>query len=418
MNLTKQLVKTKQASRIIAGLTTQQKNLVLKKLSLVLVQNTTLILRANKKDISNLPVGYTMLDRLTLTESRIKSMADGLINVIKLPDPIGEILETRTMPSRIYIKRQRVPLGVVAVIYEARPNVTIEVFSLCFKTGNAVILKGGHDAFYTNQTLIRIIHKILKSEKISPSCALMLDSSDRSLTTQLLQAHSLVDVIIPRGSNRLIQYVRATATIPVIETGAGVCHTFVERSADIKIASRVIVNAKTRRPSVCNTLDCLVVEQVISKKLYAVLLPKLIQHQVLIKADQFSFNILKKIYPKNLLELSDNSDYGKEFLALTLSIKTVPSFQTGFDFIQKYTSGHSEALITQNKIKAKQFQEKVDAAAVYVNTSTAFTDGAEFGLGAEIGISTQKLHARGPMGLVALTTYKWLVNSAGAIRQP
>ncbi len=414
MNLTA----TKQASYHLAALTTQKKNIVLKKLASALRKHTRAILAANTKDLKAVPADYGMRDRLTLTPARIEHMAHSLESVVKLPDPVGEVLEHSKQASGLQIERRRVPLGVIGVIYEARPNVTVEVFSLAFKTGNAVVLKGSRDADHTNQALVKIIHSVLKKAQIPTAVVQLLNPRQPGVTDALLQAHGLIDVIIPRGSERLIQFVRQTATLPVIETGAGVCHTLVEKTANIKLAVPVIANAKVRRCTVCNALDCLVVENTIAKPLYAQLAPVLAAAEVELLADSASYALLKPIYPAHLLKRASKTDYGREFLALRLAIKTVASAQDGMDFIQTHTSGHSEAILTQNTKLADQFLQMIDAAAVYVNTSTAFTDGFEFGLGAEVGISTQKLHARGPMGLTALTTYKWCIRSAGATRKP
>ena len=407
----------RQASRQLAKLTTKQRNQLLNLLAKQLVKQTPAILRANAKDLKAVPAGYTLTDRLTLTEQRLNAIAKSLEAVIQLPDPLDELLEHRVQPNGLTVERRRVPLGVVGVIYEARPNVTIEVASLCLKTGNAVILKGGRDAYFTNQALVKCIQAALKQLGLPVAIVTMLDPRQRQVSEQLLHANGLVDVVIPRGSDRLIQFVRQTATVPVIETGAGVCHTLVEHTANMQSASVMITNAKTRRCTVCNTLDCLVIEQRALEPLVKKLAPLLQRHQVELRADTASYAALKTHYPKALLKKAKPSDYGKEFLALVLAIKVVPNAQAGIAFIQQYTSGHSEAIITNNAKLAKQFQQEIDAAAVYVNTSTAFTDGFEFGLGAEVGISTQKLHARGPMGLTALTTYKWFVESQGAIRQ-
>jgi glutamate-5-semialdehyde dehydrogenase len=417
MTLQQQLSQTKHASYQIGLLTTKQKNQVLLSLAKSLRRNTDAILRANTKDLKAVPANYGMTDRLTLTKQRIEHMAHSIEAVVKLPDPIGELL-AKTKRNGLQIERRRVPLGVLGIIYEARPNVTTEVFSLAFKTGNAVALKGGRDAYYTNIVLVQLIQQVLKKLRLPIAAILNIDPRQRTNTAVLLKAYGLVDVLIPRGSNRLIEFVRTNAQIPVIETGAGVCHTLVERSADMSLAATVIVNAKCRRCTVCNALDCLVVEQAAQRKLWKQLAPQLAKRAVRLQADPASYALLKKLYPSELLHPAKASDFGKEFLAMTLAVKTVPTAQAGIDFIQQHTSGHSEAILTNRKALAEQFQRVIDAAAVYVNTSTAFTDGFEFGLGAEVGISTQKLHARGPMGLTALTTYKWLVQSRGAIRQP
>lgn len=418
MQLNTQLAKTKASNVILAGLSTSQKHRVLQAVAKALLRHTKTILAANVKDLAAVPPDYGMRDRLTLNAHRIQDMAASMVAITKLADPIGEVLARTKRPSGLHIEQRRVPLGVVGVIYEARPNVTMEVWSLCFKTGNAVVLKGGSDAYRTNQVLVRIIQTVLRQYHLPVVSVLLLDPKNRTVTTELLQARQYVDIVIPRGSERLIKFVRKTATVPVIETGAGVCHTLVERTADLALAARVITNAKVRRCTVCNALDCLVVDKAIGKQLYPLLAKSLAKYQVELLCDPESYTLLRPLYPQPLLKRATKQDYGKEFLSLRMSIKTVPSAQAGIQFVQQHTSGHSEAILTKNKKLANQFQQVVDAAAVYVNTSTAFTDGFEFGLGAEVGIATQKLHARGPMGLTALTTGKWLVRSNGAIRKP
>lgn len=415
--LKNQLTSARQASYGLQDISTSKKNALLKTLAAQLIHDSSAILKANAKDFASLPADYGLADRLRLTKDRIMGMSDSLLAVTTLADPLGEVLEKSTQPSGITVSRVRVPVGVLGVIYEARPNVTIEIFSLCFKTGNAVILKGSRDAYYTNQALLQSIRTSLKKHSISIDIVQLIDPFKRELTTQLLTADGLVDIIIPRGSDRLIEFVRKTATVPTIETGAGVCHTYVERTANIAQAVRIIVNAKTRRCTVCNSLDTVVVDASITAKLCSALAPALSAKNVIIYADQASYAALQSAYPKRMLRRATKRHFGKEFLALTLSIKTVKDNNEAIDFIQSHTSGHSEAIITTNKTLANRFTREIDAAAVYVNTSTAFTDGFEFGLGAEVGISTQKLHARGPMGLTALTTYKWIVTSAGQIRQ-
>ncbi len=414
--LKKQLIAVRKASYEVLTLSVKEKNAILKTLAELLRKNSSLILRANKKDFANLPDGYAMKDRLLLTSERVEYMAKSLLAVIKLKDPIGEVLSTHKQAHGITVQQVRVPIGVLGVIYEARPNVTVEIVSLCIKTGNAVVLKGSRSAHHTNLVLVKLIRQALKKHSIDPRCVQLIDPFNRKLTEQLMQAEEYVDILIPRGSDRLIQFVRKHASIPTIETGAGVCHTYVERSADITKAAAIIVNAKTRRPTVCNTLDTLVVDEVIVRQLAKAMASNLAKHNVTIYADTKSYAALKKIYPERLLKKATTRHYGKEFLSYTMSIKTVKQFDAGLRFVQEHTSGHSEAIITKNTKRAKQFMQQIDAAAVYTNTSTAFTDGFEYGLGAEIGISTQKMHARGPMGLTALTTYKWMVTSAGATR--
>ena len=334
-----------------------------------------------------------------------------MLAVAKLPDPIGEISDEKRRPSGIVVSRMRVPLGVLGVIYEARPNVTIEISSLGLKSGNAIVLKGGKEAINSNQILVKIIQKALVKNGFSKYTVQLIGTNQRSLVADMIRMNKYIDVIVPRGGRRLIDFVRDNASVPVIETGAGVCHTYVEKSADLKKAVRIVVNAKTQRPSVCNALDTLVLDSQIAKKFLALLSEELSKHSVLLRADSVSYYILKKYYPNSLLKKAKLSDFSKEFLGLEMSIKTVNNAKQAMDFIQEYSSGHSEAILTKNAKLGQIFLRTIDAAAVYVNTSTRFTDGFEFGLGAEVGISTQKLHARGPMGLKALTSMKWIVNS-------
>lgn len=418
MKLDQQLKSTKQASYVLASLSTAQKNAVLKKLAQALRKQAGAILKANAKDLAAVPKDYAMRDRLTLTKERIEHIAHSIEAVIKLPDPIGTVIDRSTQASGLKIERKRVPLGVLGVIYEARPNVTTEIFSLAFKTGNAVILKGGRDAYHSSRQLVKIIQAVLTSSKLPKTLCTLLDARDRSALKQLVTAHGLVDVIIPRGGKGLIQFVREQAQVPVIETGVGVCHTYVERTANVKLTSAVVFNAKTRRCTVCNALDTLVIDQAALQTHLPAIAKKLSIAEVAIHADVASYNLLQKYYPKNLLLRSHQQDYSHEWVSLQLSIKTVANYQAAVQFIQQHTSGHSEAILTSNKRLAEDFIKRIDAAVVYVNTPTTFTDGFEFGLGAEVGISTQKLHARGPMGLAALTTYKWCVRSNGAIRRP
>lgn len=418
MSLLTQLKQTKQASQLLVSLTTKQKNDLLQKLANSLRRETKAILVANTKDLAAVPSDYTMRDRLTLTKERIEQIAHSIEAVIKLPDPIGELIDRTKRPSGLHIERRRVPLGVIAVIYEARPNVTTEIFSLAFKTSNAVILKGGRDAYHSSRQLVKIIQTVLTSSKLPKALCTLLDARDRVALEKLVTAHDLVDVIIPRGGKGLIQFVRDHAKVPVIETGVGVCHTYVEHTADIKLAAAVVLNAKTRRCTVCNALDTLVIDQTALNSHLPTIAKQLIAAEVIIHADSAAYRLLQKYYPKHLLLRSHQQDYSHEWVSLQLSIKTVTNYQAAVQFIQQHTSGHSEAILTRNKNLAKDFTNRIDSAVVYVNTPTAFTDGFEFGLGAEVGIATQKLHARGPMGLTALTTYKWLVRSNGAIRQP
>jgi glutamate-5-semialdehyde dehydrogenase len=337
-------------------------------------------------------------------------------NVAKLPNPLGHILSEQTMPNGLYIKKISVPLGIIGVIYEARPNVTFDVFALCFKTGNVAVLKGGRDAEFSNKAIIGIIHNVLARYNINKNVAILLPP-EREATEALLNAIGYIDVLIPRGSQQLIDRVRQQSKVPVIETGAGIVHTYFDETADLEKGSEIVFNAKTRRVSVCNALDCLIIHDSRLCDLPKLAKP-LAEKEVEIYADDDSYAALQAIYPANLLYKAQPEHFGTEFLSLKMAIKTVDSFTEALDHIASHSSKHSEAIITENADNAAAFLNKVDAAAVYVNASTAFTDGAQFGLGAEIGISTQKLHARGPMGLQELTSYKWLVKGNGQVRKP
>lgn len=407
----------KKASREFAIASSQQKNAILINLASMIVSHKKKILDANKKDLSNYSKDHPFFDRLMLNNNRIDDIRRSLLAVAKLPDPIGEISDKSNRPSGIVVSRMVVPLGVLGVIYEARPNVTIEISSLGLKSGNAIILKGGKEAINTNQVLVNIIQKALVKHGFSKYTVQLLGSSQRSLVADMIRMNRYIDVIVPRGGRKLIDFVRNNSSVPMIETGAGVCHTYVEKSADLKKAVRIVINAKTQRPSVCNALDTLVLDSPIAEKFLSLLADELSYYKVLLHADKISYNFMKGNYPNGLLKKSKLSDFGKEFLGLEMSIKTVNNFKQAIDFIQEHSSGHSEAILTKNVQLGQKFLKTIDAAAVYVNTSTRFTDGFEFGLGAEVGISTQKLHARGPMGLMALTSMKWIVNSDWKIRR-
>ena len=308
------------------------------------------------------------------------------------------------------------PFGVIGVIYESRPNVTVDIACLTLKTGNAVVLKGGEEALYSNTTLIQIIRSVLKRHRVSPDAVVMVDPTKLKRVERLLCANAYLGVLIPRGSNRLIQFVRDHATVPVIETGAGVCHAYIEKSADSKKAVDIVVNAKTRRVSVCNALDTIVVDAGIAGRFFSAIASSFAASRVMIYADPRSFSILQSLYPKELLTKARAQDFGREFLSMACSVKVVPNAGAAIEFIRDHTSKHSESIVTKNKKIAQRFVNEIDAAAVYVNAPTSFTDGFEFGLGAEVGISTQKLHARGPMGLRELTSYKWVIHGAGQTR--
>jgi len=406
--------KVKQASRSLSRIGDGKVTQVLNSLSAALLKESTKILESNAMDLKRMDASNPKYDRLKLTEQRIKAIAKDLISVAELPGPVGELLEQRTLENGLKLEKRRVPLGVVGVIYEARPNVTIDVFALCLRSGNACVLKGGSDAENSNTTLVNIICEVLLSHNIDPNIVQLLPA-DRQATEELMKAVGYVDVLIPRGSQSLINSVRDNAKLPVIETGAGIVHTYFDRSADLEMGQQVIFNAKTRRVSVCNALDCLIVHKSRLGDL-PVLVHLLAKEHVEIFADESAYKQLDGLYPSHLLNMASEKDFGTEFLSYKLSIKTVDSFEDALDHIYNFSSKHSEAILANDKEVTERFLNEVDAAAVYVNTSTAFTDGAQFGLGAEIGISTQKLHARGPMGLKELTSYKWVIKGEGQIR--
>jgi glutamate-5-semialdehyde dehydrogenase len=402
------------AGRDIVDVTADTKIAVLHDLADVAIAQTEHLLSQNKKDLDRMDSNDPKYDRLKLTAARIQDIAKEMKNVAALPNPLGHILSEQTMPNGLDIKKISVPLGVVGVIYEARPNVTFDVFALCFKTGNVCVLKGGSDAEYSNKAIIAIIHSVLAKHGINKNVATLLPP-EREATEALLNATGYIDVLIPRGSQQLIDRVRQQSKIPVIETGAGIVHTYFDAIADLQKGSEIICNAKTRRVSVCNALDCLIVHSARLADLPLLAKP-LAEKGVEIYADEASYHKLKGNYPEALLHVAQPEHFGTEFLSMKMAIKTVDGFAEALDHIANHSSKHSEAIITEDDANAALFLNKVDAAAVYVNASTAFTDGAQFGLGAEIGISTQKLHARGPMGLQELTSYKWLVQGNGQTR--
>jgi len=378
------------------------------------IVNKELIITENKKDLILMEESDSRYDRLQLTPERIESIAGDIRNVCQLPNPLNRILMKNERPNGLRITRISVPFGVIGIIYEARPNVTFDVFSLCLKSGNATILKGGSDAINSNTAIVRIIRSVLEKAGIDQNVLTLLPSG-RDETKQLLNARDYVDLIIPRGSRSLIDYVRENASIPVIETGAGICHTYFDESGDKEKGREIINNAKTRRVSVCNALDCLIIHANRLADLdYLVGLCS--NSNVIIYADEKAYKALKGKYPAELLQKASEDSYGTEFLSYKMAIKTVNSFDEAVLHINKNGSKHSEAIISENNSAIHLFFKLVDASSVYSNTSTAFTDGSEFGLGAEIGISTQKLHARGPMALEALTTYKWVIEGTGQIR--
>lgn len=403
-----------EAGRTLNLIDQNKVNEVLLLLADAAVNETDFILSENKKDLDMMHISDPRYDRLMLTPERIESIAADIRTVAALPSPLGKVLLKDTRPNGLVISKITFPFGVVGVIYEARPNVTFDVFSLCFKSGNSCILKGGSDAINSNNAIVKVIRKIIEGQGVNPDILTILPAG-REETNQLLNARAYVDLIIPRGSRNLIDYVRENATIPVIETGAGICHTYFDESGDREKGRLIIDNAKTRRVSVCNALDCVIIHQSRLKDLdYLVSLCS--TSGVIIFADVRSYEALHGKYPDNLLQKATDESFGTEFLSYKMSVKTVDSFDEALFHINKFGSKHSEAIISENKERIQLFYRLVDASSVYANASTAFTDGAEFGLGAEIGISTQKMHARGPMALEALTTYKWIIEGNGQIR--
>ncbi len=414
MNIITQLEEASRASHSLCLLSVEKTNQVLLDISRIVTEKIPEILAENEKDLAKMDESNPKYDRLKLSAKRIKEIATNMKNVADLPSPLHQIINEKSLSNGLNIRQVSVAFGLVGIIYEARPNVTFDVFALCFKSGNVCVLKGGSEAEFSNRAIVKVIKEVLEQHNLNTDVISLLPTN-REATHQLLNARSYVDLLIPRGSQELINFVRENATVPVIETGAGICHTYVDEHADITKAIDIINNAKTRRPSVCNSLDCMLIHE---NKLDA-LLPichKLQQSNVVIYADEKSYSILKKNYPKELLERACVESFGTEFLDYKMSIKTVSNIEEALKHISKYGSKHSEAIVSEDNQRLELFSKAIDAAVVYCNSSTAFTDGAEFGLGAEIGISTQKLHARGPMALKELTTYKWLVKGNGEVR--
>lgn len=390
------------------------KNQVLHRAAELLVEQSDFLLKENEKDMeagrqNGMPEG--LLDRLLLTEERVKQMAEGLYQLEQLEDPIGEVLSMKKRPNGLLIGQKRVPLGVVGIIYEARPNVTADAFGLCFKTGNSVILKGGKDAIHSNMAIVKVLRLALQEKGFPEAAVTLIEDTSREITTAFMKLREYVDVLIPRGSAGLIRAVVENSTIPVIETGTGNCHIYVDETADLDMAVDIIFNAKTQRIGVCNACESLVIHEKVLDELMPKLKARLDEKQVEIRGDEKVCGSIDGIVP------ATEEDYGTEYLAYILSVKTVSSLDEAIAHINRYNTGHSEAIITNDYSHAQRFLDEIDAAAVYVNASTRFTDGSEFGFGAEIGISTQKLHARGPMGLLALTTTKYIIYGNGQIRK-
>ena len=412
MQLKDTFERVKRASKSLALLSDEQRNEILNAVADAIVANQSRILDANSQDLAKMSKDNPLYDRLQLTESRLEGIASDMRNVATLPSPLGHITKQKTLPNGLRLCRVSVPFGVIGMIYEARPNVTFDVFSLCFKSGNACVLKGGKDADCSNREEVALIHEILEKYGVSKDVVALLPATHEA-TGEMLNAVGYVDLCIPRGGRKLIDFVRDTARIPVIETGAGVVNTYFDAEGDIEMGKAIINNAKTRRVSVCNALDCLLIHESRLADLPA-LCEKMAEKQVIIYADEQAYAALNSKYP--LLEHATDDSFGTEFMDYKLAIKTVASLDEALEHIDHNGSGHSEAIITMNEQTARKFQAHVDAACVYWNAPTSFTDGAQFGLGAEIGISTQKLGPRGPMALEEITTYKWLIEGEGQTR--
>lgn len=406
------IIKTYEAAVALRNLKDAQLKKALRALADSFEENTTRILAANRKDIARQEPGNPKTDRLLLNKERISNIAASIRNISKLPNPSGRVLERRILPNGLSLEKIAVPLGVAGVIYESRPNVTFDIAALCLRSQNACVLKGSSEAEHTNKAAVTLIKKVLKEQGIDPDCVTLLPS-DRETVQVLFHATKYIDVLIPRGSDSLIQYVRKNSLVPVIETGAGVCHVYVEKQADLQKAVSIVVNAKVSRPSVCNAMDAVLVDAAVAKDFLQQLKPLFEAHQVEIFADEKAYPLLKG-YPH--LQKAAPADFGREFLSLKCAVKVVKDIDEALIHIRRYSTKHSEAIVSRNKKHCERFLQQVDAAAVYANASTRFTDGEEFGLGAEIGISTQKLHARGPFALEKLVTEKWVIRGNGQVR--
>ena len=406
--------KVKVASRSLALIPDARRDEILLAVADAILANEASLLEANAKDLSRMDKSNPLYDRLQLTPARLADIASDMRHVAALPSPLGQVLKEKTLENGLHLRRVSVPFGVIGMVYEARPNVSFDVFSLCFKSGNACILKGGKDADDSNKAIIALIHSVLDKFGVDNDVVALLPSTHEA-TAEMLNAVGYIDVCIPRGGRRLIDFVRDTAKIPVIETGAGVVHAYFDKDGDLEKGKRIVNNAKTRRVSVCNALDCLIINKERIADLPA-LCEALVKSNVKIYADETAFAALSGKYSDELLFHATEESFGTEFMAYSMAIKTVDSLDAAITHIANFGSGHSECIITDNKETASAFQMQVDAACVYVNAPTSFTDGAQFGLGAEIGISTQKLGPRGPMALEEITTYKWLIEGDGQIR--
>lgn len=404
-----------EASRSLNLLEEKEINAILEAIAKETESKKYYILAENQKDLQRMDTGNPKYDRLLLNEQRIMDIVKDIRNVASLPSPTGKILMQKTLPNGLHLSKTTVPFGVIGIIYEARPNVSFDVFSLCLKSGNACILKGGSDARFSNEAIVDIIRNVLDDNGVNPNACILLPN-DRGATEELLNAHEYVDLIIPRGGKDLINYVRENSRIPVIETGAGVCHTYFNKNGDVKKGRDIVTNAKTRKVSVCNSLDCLVIDKDRLDDLHYIC-EDLAKKDVIIYADKPAYEALFSYYPYDLLKKTNEGSFGTEFLDYKMAIKTVANIEEAIAHISAYSSKHSEAIISEDRQAITIFEKQIDAACIYANASTAFTDGAQFGLGAEIGISTQKMHARGPMALDELCTYKWIIEGDGQTRK-
>jgi len=406
--------KAKEASYFLSKLSSAKKNLALEKSAEMLLNRSKEIIESNKKDVENARVNNvkaSLLDRLILNEQRIASMSEGLVQIAGLDDPVGEVLNMKKLPNGLILGQRRVPIGVIGIIYESRPNVTVDAFGLCLKTGNATILRGGKEAFFSNVKIVGTLQEALEQSNLPKTSVQLVENVSRESAVAMMKLHEYLDLLIPRGGAGLIRTVVENSTVPVIETGVGNCHVYVDQYADLEKASSIAINAKTQRPGVCNAAETLLIHSQIAKKFVPVICDQLISKNVEIRGDETVF----KYFP--LAKKATSEDWSTEYLDLILAVKVVDSLDDAIDHINRYGTKHSEAIITENYTHAQRFLDEVDAAAVYVNASTRFTDGFEFGFGAEIGISTQKLHARGPLGLKELTSTKYIIYGNGQIRE-
>ncbi|MEE9520173.1 MAG: glutamate-5-semialdehyde dehydrogenase [Dehalococcoidales bacterium] len=416
--LEKKVRTVKAASRRMAYLSAEVKNKALHNISNDLLARKDEILATNQIDYKEgeaSGMGAAMLDRLMLDSSRLEGIAQDVLAVAALPDPVGEVFDMRTLPNGLQLGRKRVPLGVIGAIYESRPNVTIDISALCLKSGNALILRGGKEAIHSNSALAGVVQQAATRAGVPEGAVQFIDNPDRALVDHLLKMGGAIDLIIPRGGAGLIKFVTENATMPVVSGGIGVCHTYVDKSADVDKAVAIAFNAKVQRPTVCNALDTLLVHQDIAQRYLPLVAAEWAKAGVEMHCDEKALSILKSCPSLKLVTATDE-DWGKEFLALVAAIKVVNSLDEALEYIERYSSGHSEAIVTEEYQAAMRFLNEVDAACVYVNASTRFTDGGQFGLGAEVGISTQKLHARGPLGVKELTSYKWIIFGSGQVR--